>query len=146
MEAGERFPDVTVGTADGGTARTSDLLAGSAAVVYFYPKDATPGCTLEAHDFQAHLADFRAAGVSVFGVSADGQESHRSFAAECALGFPLLIDAEGALGSALGIFDPARARHARTTYLVGADGMVRRVWKAVQVKGHAAEVLAAARG
>jgi len=144
MQVGDRFPDAAVGDGKGHGTQVSALLAGHAAVIYFYPKDSTSGCTLEARDFQSHLAEFQKAGVAVYGVSADDDASHDKFASECGLQFPLLVDTGGALGSQLGIFDAGRGRHSRVTYLVGADGRLRQIWPAVQVKGHAAEVLAAA--
>lgn len=145
MQAGERFPDATLGDDAGGEVRVRTVLEGGPAVFYFYPKDSTPGCTREAHDFQRHLEEFRGAGVRVFGVSADGPDSHRAFSSDCGLGFPLLVDAGGALGQPLGIWNAERGRHSRSTYLVDSAGLVRRVWPSVQVDGHAAEVLAAAR-
>ena len=144
MEVGDRFPDVELGRGSGGTVRTGALLASGPAVLYFYPRDLTPGCTREAHDFQEHLRQFADRGVGVYGVSTDDAASHARFADQCHLEFPLLVDAGGALARQLGILDEGRGMARRTTYLVAQDGRIRRIWHAVKVDGHAAEVLAAA--
>jgi peroxiredoxin Q/BCP len=142
MQAGDAFPDLPVGQEDGETVALHTLLRGAPAVVYFYPKDNTPGCTREAHDFQELLPAFRRAGVAVFGVSVDDAASHRRFRSACGLEFPLLVDAGGALSRALGILGE-RGTCRRTTYLLDSQGRVQRVWENVRVDGHAAEVLAA---
>jgi peroxiredoxin Q/BCP len=145
VQVGDPFPSVPVRQASGALATVPQLLAGRPAVVYFYPKDNTPGCTREAHDFQRLLPEFEAAGVRVFGVSVDDQASHATFAQGCGLTFPLLSDEGGALARALGILHPERGYAKRTTYLVGADGRIRHIWEDVRVEGHAEEVLARAR-
>lgn len=143
MQAGDGFPDVRVVDAEGRAASLSERLGGRPAVVFFYPADHTSGCTREAQDFQRLLPRFREAGVGVFGVSVDDTDSHRRFADDCGLEFPLLTDAGGALSQALGILNEG-GRCRRTTYLLAGDGRVRRVWEGVKVDGHADEVLAAA--
>ena len=147
---GDALPDVALTTPDGGTVRPADF-AGRKLVLFFYPKDDTPGCTTENLDFSALAGDFAAAGTALLGVSKDPPARHQKFAAKHALVAPLASDAEtGGLSDALGIwtekvnYGRTYMGMVRTTYLVGADGRIARVWDKVKVKGHAAEVLAAA--
>ena len=149
--AGDTLPDIALTTPDGGTVRPSDF-AGRKLVLFFYPKDDTPGCTTENLDFSALAADFAAAGTALLGVSKDPPAKHQKFAAKHALTAPLASDAEaGGLSDALGIwtekvnYGRTYMGMVRTTYLVGPDGTIARVWDKVKVKGHAAEVLEAAR-
>lgn len=146
---GDAMPDIAMETVDGGTVRVSDF-KGRRAVLFFYPKDMTPGCTTEAIDFSALKPKFDAAGVALLGVSKDSAERHRKFAAKHDLTVDLATDeAEGGLSDALGIWTEKQLYGkrfmgmVRTTYLVGADGRIDRVWDKVKVKGHAEEVLAA---
>lgn len=147
---GDMMPDIAMETADGGTVRPSDF-AGRRAALFFYPKDMTPGCTTEARDFSALKPRFDAAGVALLGISKDSAQRHRKFAEKHALIVPLASDAEeGGLSDALGIWTEKQLYGKRfmgmirTTYLLGPDGRIERVWNKVRVSGHAAEVLAAA--
>ena len=147
---GDPMPDIALETPDGGTVRPSDL-RGKPAVIWFYPKDNTPGCTTEAKDFTALADDFAKAGVAVLGVSKDPPRKHQSFIAKHALTVPLATDAaESGLSDALGIWTEKQLYGkkfigmVRTTYLLDAEGRIARVWDKVKVKGHAEEVLAAA--
>lgn len=150
-DEGALMPDHALATPDGGTVRPSDL-RGRPAVLFFYPKDDTPGCTAEARDFSALAADFADAGIALLGISKDSPERHRKFAAKHGLRVPLASDAlQDGLSDALGIWTE-KAMYGRTymsmqrtTYLVDGDGRIVRVWRKVKVPGHAAEVLAAAR-
>ncbi|MEO1577008.1 MAG: peroxiredoxin, partial [Pseudomonadota bacterium] len=149
--AGDAIPDIEMGTPDGGTVKPSDF-AGQKLVIFFYPKDNTPGCTTEAKDFSALKADFEAAGVELLGVSKDSAKKHQNFIAKHDLTTPLATDAEeGGLSDALGIWTEKQMYGktymgmVRTTYLVDADGVIAQVWPKVKVKGHAEEVLAAAK-
>ncbi|MBU6268396.1 MAG: peroxiredoxin [Sphingomonadales bacterium] len=149
-KAGETLPDIALETPEGGTVRPSDF-AGRKLVLFFYPKDDTPGCTTENIDFSALADDFAAAGTALLGVSKDSPARHQKFAAKHGLKAPLATDAaEGGLSDALGIwtekvnYGRTYMGMVRTTLLVGADGRIARVWDKVKVKGHAAEVLAAA--
>lgn len=129
-----------------------ESLHGKAAVLYFYPKDNTPGCTTEAKDFSALAPEFEKAGVALLGVSKDSAQKHRNFIAKQGLTVPLATDAaEGGLSDALGIWTE-KAMYGktflgmvRTTYLLDAEGRIARVWNKVKVKDHAAEVLQAAK-
>ncbi len=148
---GDAMPDIALETPEGGSVRISDF-NGRKAVFFFYPKDNTPGCTTEAKDFSALKAEFEKAGVALLGISKDSAQKHRNFIAKHELTVDLATDAEeGGLSDALGIwteksmYGKTYMGMVRTTYLVGADGKIERVWNKVKVKGHADEVLAAAR-
>lgn len=148
---GDPLPDIALATPDGGTVRPSDF-AGRKLVVFFYPKDDTPGCTVENQDFSALSGEFAEAGVALLGVSKDPPKKHQKFIERHGLTAPLASDAEtGGLSDALGIWTEKQnygrtyMGMVRTTYLVDADGRIARIWNKVKVKGHAAAVLAAAR-
>ncbi len=150
LDVGDMMPDIALETPDGGTVRASDF-RGRKLVVFFYPKDDTPGCTVENKDFSALLPQFEAAGTAVLGVSKDPPAKHAKFAMKHGLAVPLATDAESGLSDALGVWGEKKlygrlflGMH-RTTYLVGPDGRIARVWRKVKVKGHAAEVLEAAK-
>jgi len=147
---GDHVPDIAMTTSEGGTVKPSEF-AGRKLVLFFYPKDDTPGCTTENLDFSALAADFAAAGVALLGISKDPPAKHQKFIAKHALAAPLASDAaEGGLSDALGIwaekvnYGRTYMGMVRTTVLVGADGRIARVWSKVKVKDHAAQVLAAA--
>ena len=144
------LPEFELERGGGGRLRRGDLL-GRRTVLYFYPKDDTPGCTVEGREFTALRGDFRAAGVEVYGVSPDSARSHQRFAAKCDLGVPLISDPDHVLIDALDLW-VEKSMYGRTyrgversTFLVGADGEVEREWRAVKAGGHAADVLEAAR-
>lgn len=147
---GEAMPDIAMETPDGGEVKPSDF-KGQKLVVFFYPKDNTPGCTTEAKDFTALKPQFDKAGVALLGVSKDSPKRHLNFIAKHDLTTPLATDAEeGGLSDALGVWAEKKMYGkifmgmVRSTYLVGADGRIAQVWSKVKVKGHAEEVLAAA--
>ena len=148
---GDSLPDMAMTALDGSAVRPSDF-AGKKLVLFFYPKDDTPGCTTENKDFTALAGEFAAAGVALLGISKDSPEKHAKFIAKHELTVPLASDAaEGGLSDALGIwaekvnYGRTYMGMVRTTLLVGADGRIARVWSKVKVKGHADEVLGAAR-
>lgn len=147
---GDMLPDIALTAADGSPVRPADFL-GRKLVLFFYPKDDTPGCTTENIDFSALSAQFDAAGTALLGISKDPPAKHQKFAAKHTLIAPLASDAEtGGLSDALGIwtekvnYGRTYMGMVRTTYLIAADGRIARVWDKVKVKGHAAEVLEAA--
>lgn len=147
---GDEMPDIALERPDGGCVRPSDF-AGRPLVIFFYPKDNTPGCTTEAKDFSALKSQFDAAGVALLGVSKDSPQKHRNFIAKHALTVPLATDpAESGLADALGVWGEKKMYGKsfmgmiRSTYLVGTDGRILRIWPKVKVQGHAEEVLAAA--
>jgi len=148
-DVGDMMPEIALATPDGGTVLPS-AFRGRKLVLFFYPKDDTPGCTVESKDFSALLPEFEKAGAAVLGVSKDPPAKHVKFAAKHGLTVPLATDADGGLSDALGVWGEKRlygrlfmGMH-RTTYLVDAEGRIARVWRKVKVKGHAEEVLAAA--
>lgn len=150
-EVGDTIPDIALETPDGGTVRPSDF-KGRKLVLFFYPKDNTPGCTTENIDFGALAGDFEKAGAALLGISKDSAKKHANFIAKHGLKAPLASDPEtGGLADALGIWTEKSMYGRkymgmeRTTYLVGADGRIAQIWRKVKVKGHAAEVLEAAR-
>ena len=153
-DEGDPFPDVALETPEGGSVKPSDF-AGSGLVVFFYPKDDTPGCTTENKDFSALKGAFDDAGVALLGVSKDPAARHVKFSAKHGLTAPLASDTaadsgKDGLAEALGIwteksmYGRTYMGMERTTYLIDAQGTIRRVWRKVKVKGHAQEVLDAA--
>ncbi|MEY4160493.1 MAG: hypothetical protein RLZZ136_1114 [Pseudomonadota bacterium] len=147
---GDTIPDIALTTPAGGSVKPSDF-AGRKLVLFFYPKDDTPGCTTENQDFTALAADFAAAGTALLGVSKDSPARHQKFIAKYGLTAPLASDAaEGGLSDALGVwtekvnYGRTYMGMVRTTYLIDATGTIVQVWDKVKVKGHAAAVLAAA--
>jgi peroxiredoxin Q/BCP len=136
---------------DGGGRIGTDALQGKAYVIYFYPKDDTPGCTQEAIGFSQAYDRFKDLGVEVVGVSKDDAASHDRFKAKHGLALPLAADTDGRLVEAYGVW-VEKSRYGRSymgidrsTFLVGADGRIVRAWRQVKVPGHVEEVLAAAR-
>lgn len=109
-------------------------------VVYFYPKDDTPGCTTEARQFDKHLSEYRDAGVRVYGVSIDDVESHRQFADQYGIDFDLLADPDRDIADAFGVESVFGGATARTTFVV-VDGTVETVYTDVDPNGHAQAVL-----
>jgi len=142
--------DFSAQSTGGGKVRLKDL-RGQNVVVYFYPKDSTPGCTLEGQDFRDLQARFRRARTVILGVSRDSLASHEKFKAKQNFPFDLLSDEDGKLCRQ---FDVIREKSLygrkfmgieRSTFLIDANGKLRREWRKVKVKGHAAEVLEAAK-
>ena len=134
-----------------GTTVTSASLKGRPYVLYFYPKDMTPGCTTEACDFRDNMAKLKRAGVAVYGVSPDPIARHEKFIAKHDLNFVLLSAEDHAIADKLGVWGPKKFMGRefdgiiRTTFLVDAAGNVAKEWRSVKVKGHADDVLAAAK-
>lgn len=126
-------------------------LRGHPVVVYFYPKDATAGCTTEARDFRDAASAFEALGVRIVGVSRDSVRSHARFAEKECLPFPLVSDADGAITERWGVwrekklYGKVNLGIVRSTFLVGRDGRLAAVWDPAKVGGHVAAVLEAAR-
>jgi peroxiredoxin Q/BCP len=149
METTSALPDFNLELSGGHRLRRDDLL-GRRTVLYFYPKDDTPGCTLEGREFTALLDDFRAAGIDVYGVSPDSAKSHDRFTAKCELGIPLISDPDHVLIGALDVWVD-KSMYGRTykgversTFLVGDAAQIEKEWHAVKPAGHAAAVLEAA--
>jgi peroxiredoxin Q/BCP len=135
---------------DGGAFSEADLI-GKRTILYFYPKDDTPGCTKEAQAFRDMIEAFRQAGVAVVGVSTDSVASHQKFKAKHGLNFPLLADQERTLAEAFGVwveksmYGKKYMGLERASFLIDEAGVVRQVWRKVKVPGHADAVLAAAK-
>lgn len=149
IAVGQTAPDFTLPRDGGGSVSLSALRPGKV-VLYFYPKDATPGCTLEAQDFSALSAEFAAAGCTVIGVSKDSVAAHDKFCKKHGLSVILASDEAGDTCESYGVwkeksmYGKSFMGIERTTLLIDGAGVVARVWPKVSVKGHAAEVLAAA--
>lgn len=136
--------------ATGGKTLSLGDFKGSKLVIYFYPKDSTPGCTLEGQDFRDRFPEFEKAGTAILGVSRDSVKSHENFKAKQNFPFDLLSDADETL---CGQFDVIQEKNmygrkvmgvVRSTFLIDGDGVLRQEWRNVRVKGHVDEVLAAA--
>jgi peroxiredoxin Q/BCP len=148
-QVGKKVPDFSSTTTDGGTWRLKDA-RGRKLVLFFYPKDMTSGCTLEAQGFRDQRRAFDKAGTTIVGVSRDSCASHAKFRDKEKLDFELLSDEDEAL---CGLFDVIREKNMygrkvmgieRSTFLIDAEGRLAREWRKVKVDGHVAEVLAAA--
>jgi thioredoxin-dependent peroxiredoxin len=146
---GRKVPDITLPATGGRDVRLRDL-RGRKVVLYFYPRDNTPGCTLEGRQFAALAPQFERAGVALLGVSRDSIASHDRFREQHSLPFDLLSDPEE---RACRLFDVIREKKLygrtmlgveRSTFLIDAEGTLRREWRRVKVEGHAREVLEAA--
>jgi thioredoxin-dependent peroxiredoxin len=149
METGSTVGDAPLIVSDGSSINLAEM-RGRPIILYFYPKADTPGCTTEAQDFTARIGDFNALGATVIGVSRDTPAKLAKFAAKYDLGVVLASD-EGAVSDAFGtwveksMYGKSYMGMERATFLIDGAGVVRQVWRKVKVKGHADEVLAAAR-
>lgn len=148
ISIGQPAPGFTAKDQNGATVSLADF-AGKYVVLYFYPKDDTPGCTVEACNFRDDHSTLQAAGAVVLGVSPDSEASHQKFIAKHSLPFSLLADTENALSTAYGAWGE-KSMYGRTymgiirsTFLIAPDGTVAHAWPKVKVEGHSAEVLAA---
>jgi len=138
ISAGNPFPNFSLLNQDGKTIKLSDF-SGQWVVIYFYPKDDTPGCTIQAKSFTATKADFDAAGVRVIGVSADDVASHKSFCNKFAFTIDLLSDTDGGLMKALGIGQAewkGMKFWERSSFVVDPKGVIRKVYEKVNPEGH----------
>ena len=150
LNEGDSAPDPVLLMADGAEKRVP-AWCGKPLVLYFYPKDDTPGCTTEAKDFTAYAAEFAAAGVAVVGVSKDSSAKHQKFAAKHDLRIDLATDADDSVCEAFGtwieksLYGRKYMGIDRATFLIDAQGKIRRIWRKVKVAGHAAQVLEAAK-
>ena len=146
---GMKAPPFTSADQDGNPITLASLTARGNVVLYFYPKDMTPGCTVEACSFRDNLGELRALGAQVVGVSADSSGSHQKFIAKQSLNFPLLSDPGNVVTKAYGVYKMKSLYGRefmgieRTTFIIGRDGVVKRIFAKVKVNGHTDEVLAA---
>jgi len=148
LQEGDIAPDFSAGTNGGGRVSLADF-AGKNVVLYFYPKDDTPGCTKEACAFRDRFAEFKKHGAVVLGVSTDSTKSHDKFATKYKLPFALLADEDKKIVGAYGVRGEKSflgrtylGTH-RVTFLIGPDGRIKKIWPQVKPEAHAAEVLAA---
>ena len=146
IEAGQPAPDFILTATDGSEIRLTEL-RGASVVLYFYPKDDTPGCTKEACAFRDRQSEIQATGARVFGVSPDDIDSHQAFSSKFNLNFPLLADTDHAVAEKYGAWRE-KNRYGkksmgiqRSTFIIDAEGTVVKMWKAVQVDGHDDKVI-----
>ena len=147
LKAGDVAPDFSVASNGGGKVSLADF-KGKPVILYFYPKDDTPGCTKEACAFRDGFAEFEKRGAVVLGVSTDPVKSHDKFAEKFQLPFTLLADEDKRIVTAYGVWGEKSfmgrkylGTH-RVTFLIGPDGRIKKIWPQVKPDGHAAEVLA----
>ena len=141
VEEGSPAPNFELQSDAGETVRLSDL-RGKPVVLYFYPKDDTPGCTSQACGIRDAWGEFERAGAEVFGISADTQASHERFKAKYSLPFTLLADPEGTLGGPYGVAREGKRSYERSTFVIDADGNVAKIMRRVSPDTHADDVLA----
>lgn len=148
LKIGDKVPQFTLESDTAGTIKASDL-KGTRYVLYFYPKDDTPGCTKEACAFRDASKQLKQLGAVVLGVSSDDEASHAKFRDKFSLNFPLLADPDHSLAEAYGawreknMYGKKSMGVQRSTYLIDANGKIAKVWKKVSVDGHDASVLEA---
>ncbi len=146
LEIGDKAPDFAL-PRDGGTTVTSKDMKDKPYILFFYPKDSTPGCTIEAKDFSAFKKGFSKIGVELFGVSADSVKRHDNFVTKQNLTIPLLSDENKILIEAYGVWVQKKLYGReymgieRATFLINSKGKIAHIWPKVKVKGHAQEVL-----
>ncbi|MCB4454022.1 peroxiredoxin [Leisingera sp. McT4-56] len=150
LDVSDPAPSFTLPRGGGGEVTLSSL-RGAPVVLFFYPRDNTPGCTKESIAFSEALQSFADAGAHVFGISKDSLKKHENFTAKYGLTTPLLSDADSTVCEDYGVWKEKSMygkKHwgiERSTFLIGADGNIARVWRKVKVDGHAQEVLDAVR-
>lgn len=150
LSVGDKAPDFTLETDGGGTVSLAQL-KGKTVVIYFYPRDDTPGCTTEACNFRDLLPDFTGVDAVVIGVSKDSVASHDKFKKKHGLNFQLAADPTGEMIERYGVwveksmYGKKSMGIERSTFLIGKDGTIRNIWRKVKVDGHVGQVLEAAR-
>ncbi|MGH9665757.1 MAG: peroxiredoxin [Bryobacteraceae bacterium] len=140
-EAGQEAPNFTLPSQDGNPYSLKDF-QGKWVVLYFYPKDGTPGCTIEAHNFQRDIAKYEADNAVVVGVSVDSADSHKEFCAKQGLTFKLLADPDKKVVSEYGSLRDNGSMALRNTFLINPEGRIVKVWTGVKPNPHSEEVLA----
>lgn len=143
LSIGDTAPNFTVKDTNGNTVTLSDY-AGKTVVLYFYPKDDTPGCTKQACSFRDNYQQYLSKGITVFGISLDDEASHQAFTSKFNLPFPLLADTDGAIAKAYDVLgDYNGTPYAqRVTYVIGEDGKISQVYTTVNTETHATDILA----
>jgi peroxiredoxin Q/BCP len=146
LKEGQPAPDFASETDRGETVNLKDF-AGKRLVLYFYPKDDTPGCTIEACEFRDNLGRVESESAAVLGISLDTVESHEKFRDKFELSFPLLADPEHKVAEAYGVYGKQKFGEfeymgvARATFIIGPDGTLEKIWPQVNPRGHAEEVI-----
>lgn len=146
LKLGDKAPDFKCGNQDGETVALKDF-KGKTVVLYFYPKDMTPGCTVEACDFNDNLARLKKKSAVVLGVSFDDEKRHKKFIEKHSLGFDLLVDADKSVAKAYGVYQKKKFMGrefmgiVRSTFVIDGKGKIVRIWSPVSVKGHVDEIL-----
>jgi thioredoxin-dependent peroxiredoxin len=142
LKEGDWAPDFQLPDSTGKKVRLSEFRGKKIVVLYFYPKDDTPGCTREACSFRDSYSVYKDAGAEVLGVSVDGVASHERFASKYNLTFTLLSDQERTISKTYGVLRPAGNSTERVTFIIDKDGRIAKVFPHVRVEGHSEEVLA----
>ena len=148
IKIGDKAPEFTFRSAEGIDISLKDYLGKKTVVLYFYPKDHTPGCTKEACDFRDNYRKFNSKDIVILGVSLDGPVSHRKFTQKHDLPFPLLSDEDKKVSSAYGVYKEKKLYGrtfwgiVRTTFVIGPNGRIMAIYPKVKVEGHVEEVLA----
>ena len=151
LKEGMKAPDFTLSSSEGGEVSLSDFKGKSPVVLYFYPKDDTPGCTKEACSFRDFKKEFEKAGAKIFGVSFDSIDSHKKFSGKYKLTFPLLSDRDKSVATQYGVYKEKSLYGRffmgieRTTFVIDKEGKIRKIFPKVKVEGHTEEVLAIVR-
>jgi peroxiredoxin Q/BCP len=147
LEVGDPAPDFSLPSTEGRTISLKEFRGGGNVILFFYPKDDTPGCTKEACQFRDDLSKFRAKDAVILGVSLDGLDSHRKFIQKYSLPFPLLSDEKAVVSKAYGVYKK-KSLYGRTfwgiersSFVIGPDGRLRQIFRRVQVDGHSQELL-----
>ena len=141
LQEGSSAPQFSMKATDGSTVSLSQFKGKNSVVLYFYPKDDTPGCTKEACGFRDDISQITAKGAVVLGVSVDDNASHQAFAEKFHLNFPLLSDVGGEVSKAYDAFRPDKGYSARVTAIIDKDGKIKKLFPQVTAEGHSQEVL-----
>lgn len=143
VRVGDDAPDFEGITTDGTSVGLKNFLGKKKVVLYFYPKDDTPGCTKEACSFRDNIQSIRSIGAEVIGVSVDSVESHRKFTAKYKLPFPLISDKSKRITKAYGVLRPALSSANRVTFIIDKNGKIAKIFPKVDVSKHTEEIVAA---
>lgn len=152
LSEGSLAPDFTMRDSGGKSMKLSELRGRKSVAVYFYPKDFTPGCTMEATEFCRDYKKFKDAGIEIVGISPDDEESHQKFRAKMGVPYPLVSDTENEVSKKYGVYGLKRFMGReymgvnRSTFLVDKAGKIAKIFKKVKPAGHSHEVLDALRG
>lgn len=149
LNEGALAPNFSFTVEDGSTCKLTEIIGKSGVVVYFYPRDFTPGCTQEAHDFVLHYTKFKENGIRIIGISPDSEESHKKFRDKMKIPYGLASDPKNDIAKSYGVYGPKKFMGReyvgvnRSTFLIGHDGKIFKIFRKVKPAGHAKEVLEA---